>query len=62
MMYVRGSDQDYENWASLAKDDGWSAKYMKNYMRKHQVSFFTMYLNINRSIGLDPGANRSGDY
>jgi len=43
MMYVRGSEQDYQDWASLAKDDGWSAKHIKNYMRKHQVSFFTMY-------------------
>jgi len=37
MMYVRGSSQDYDNWAALAKDEGWSAKVMNEYMRKHQV-------------------------
>lgn len=37
MMYVRGSEQDYDDWAALAKDDGWSAKVMQPYMRKHQV-------------------------
>lgn len=37
MMYVRGSSQDYDDWAELAKDEGWSAKVMNEYMRKHQV-------------------------
>lgn len=38
MMYVRGSSQDYDDWAALAKDEGWSSKVMNGYMRKHQVS------------------------
>ncbi|KIV89925.1 hypothetical protein, variant [Exophiala mesophila] len=37
MMYVRGSDQDYDDWAALADDPSWSAKAMKQYMRKHQT-------------------------
>ncbi|RJE19485.1 GMC oxidoreductase [Aspergillus sclerotialis] len=37
MMYVRGSLQDYDDWAALAGDDAWSAKYMQHYMRKHQT-------------------------
>lgn len=37
MMYVRGSLQDYDDWAALAGDEGWSAKVMQQYMRKHQV-------------------------
>lgn len=37
MMYVRGSLQDYDDWAALANDKGWSAEVMKQYMRKHQV-------------------------
>ncbi|KAL2844541.1 hypothetical protein BJY01DRAFT_235296 [Aspergillus pseudoustus] len=37
MMYVRGSLQDYDDWAALAGDDGWSASSMKQYMRKHQT-------------------------
>ncbi|KAL2813387.1 GMC oxidoreductase-domain-containing protein [Aspergillus granulosus] len=37
MMYVRGSSQDYDDWAALAGDDGWSASAMQQYMRKHQV-------------------------
>ncbi|KEF59691.1 uncharacterized protein A1O9_04537 [Exophiala aquamarina CBS 119918] len=37
MMYVRGSDQDYDDWAELANDKGWSAAEMKQYMRKHQT-------------------------
>ncbi|KAJ0424729.1 GMC oxidoreductase-domain-containing protein [Aspergillus carlsbadensis] len=37
MMYVRGSLQDYDDWAVLAGDEGWSAKAMQPYMRKHQT-------------------------
>lgn len=37
MIYVRGSTQDYDDWAELVGDDGWSAKHMQQYMRKHQV-------------------------
>ncbi|KAJ5186493.1 hypothetical protein N7449_011257 [Penicillium cf. viridicatum] len=37
MMYVRGSTQDYDNWAELVEDDGWSGKHMQGYMRKHQT-------------------------
>ena len=38
MMYVRGSTQDYDDWAELAEDEGWRAEIMQSYMRKHQVS------------------------
>ncbi|KAJ5297894.1 hypothetical protein PENANT_c012G10269 [Penicillium antarcticum] len=37
MMYVRGSLQDYDDWAELAEDEGWSAEIMQRYMRKHQT-------------------------
>ncbi|KAI2701349.1 CAZyme family AA3 [Penicillium roqueforti] len=37
MIYVRGSTQDYDDWAELVGDDGWSAKHMQQYMRKHQT-------------------------
>ncbi|OQU98853.1 hypothetical protein CLAIMM_04571 [Cladophialophora immunda] len=37
MMYVRGSDQDYDDWAELANDPSWSSANMKQYMRKHQT-------------------------
>ncbi|KIW20268.1 hypothetical protein PV08_00843 [Exophiala spinifera] len=37
MMYVRGSDEDYDNWARLADDPSWSSSNMKHYMRKHQT-------------------------
>ncbi|KAJ5957706.1 hypothetical protein N7501_011985 [Penicillium viridicatum] len=37
MMYVRGSTKDYDNWADLVEDDGWSGKHMQGYMRKHQT-------------------------
>ncbi|KAJ5159097.1 Glucose-methanol-choline oxidoreductase [Penicillium coprophilum] len=37
MMYVRGSTQDYDDWAEIVEDDGWSGKYMQQYMRKHQT-------------------------
>jgi choline dehydrogenase-like flavoprotein len=37
MMYVRGSDQDYDDWAELTKDPSWSSAEMKQYMRKHQT-------------------------
>lgn len=40
MMYVRGSLQDYDDWAALTGDDGWSAEEMQHYMRKHQVCRF----------------------
>jgi len=38
MVYVRGSLQDYDDWATLVGDDGWDATSMQHYMRKHQVS------------------------
>ncbi|CAG8885924.1 unnamed protein product [Penicillium egyptiacum] len=37
MMYVRGSTQDYDDWAELVEDDGWSGEHMQQYMRKHQT-------------------------
>ncbi|CAG8933952.1 unnamed protein product [Penicillium salamii] len=37
MMYVRGSLQDYDDWAELVGDEGWSAETMQGYMRKHQT-------------------------
>ncbi|KIW91543.1 uncharacterized protein Z519_07509 [Cladophialophora bantiana CBS 173.52] len=37
LMYVRGSDQDYDDWAKLADDPSWSSANMKQYMRKHQT-------------------------
>ncbi|KAK5213080.1 hypothetical protein LTR41_002028 [Exophiala xenobiotica] len=36
MMYVRGSLQDYDDWAELAGDEGWSSTNMMQYMRKHE--------------------------
>ncbi|KAJ5367841.1 Dehydrogenase citC, partial [Penicillium brevicompactum] len=37
MMYVRGSSQDYDDWAVLTGDEGWSAKNMQHYMKRHQT-------------------------
>lgn len=37
MMYVRGSDADYDDWATLLGDDSWSSQAMKEYQRKHQT-------------------------
>ncbi|KAH0347552.1 alcohol oxidase, partial [Aureobasidium melanogenum] len=37
MMYVRGSDADYDDWATLVGDSGWSSKALKPYMRKHET-------------------------
>ncbi|EXJ92851.1 hypothetical protein A1O3_01405 [Capronia epimyces CBS 606.96] len=37
LMYVRGSDQDYNDWAELADDPSWSWANVKQYMRKHQT-------------------------
>ncbi|CAG7954004.1 unnamed protein product [Penicillium salamii] len=37
MVYVRGSMEDYDNWASFVGDEGWSAASMQGYMRKHQT-------------------------
>lgn len=44
MMYVRGSLQDYDDWAELAEDEGWSAETMQLYMRKHQVRKYRQIL------------------
>lgn len=46
-MYVRGSLQDYNDWADLCEDKGWSAESMYHYLRKHQVfSSFPSYLSL----------------
>ncbi|KAF2152036.1 GMC oxidoreductase [Myriangium duriaei CBS 260.36] len=37
LMYVRGSNEDYNNWASLVGDEGWSANSLRPYMKKHQT-------------------------
>ncbi|THY72871.1 alcohol oxidase [Aureobasidium pullulans] len=37
MLYVRGSDADYDDWADLVGDSSWSSKALKPYMRKHQT-------------------------
>ncbi|KAI7541050.1 GMC oxidoreductase [Hortaea werneckii] len=37
MMYVRGSSQDYNDWAAITADPGWSSSAMNPYMRKHQT-------------------------
>ncbi|KAJ9665514.1 hypothetical protein H2201_004396 [Coniosporium apollinis] len=37
MMYVRGSNADYDDWATLVDDPSWSSENMKQYMRKHQT-------------------------
>jgi choline dehydrogenase-like flavoprotein len=37
MMYVRGSTQDYDDWAILADDPSWGSDKMNQYMRKHQT-------------------------
>lgn len=37
MMYVRGSLQDYDDWAIISGDDSWNAENILKYMRKHQT-------------------------
>ncbi|OQE42134.1 hypothetical protein PENCOP_c004G00720 [Penicillium coprophilum] len=49
MCYVRGSLQDYDDWAALVGDEGWSAKAMQQYMRKHQT-FEPAEADLDRSI------------
>jgi choline dehydrogenase-like flavoprotein len=34
---VRGSTQDYDDWAELSGDPSWSASEMKKYMKRHQT-------------------------
>ena len=34
---MRGSNQDYDDWATLAEDRSWSHAEMAQYMRKHQT-------------------------
>jgi choline dehydrogenase-like flavoprotein len=59
MMYVRGSLQDYDDWAALAGDDGWSAKSMQQYMRKHQVCHPRNFHKDYLLTIVDPGTHRS---
>nr|OQO25412.1 hypothetical protein B0A51_08481 [Rachicladosporium sp. CCFEE 5018] len=35
-MYVRGSTQDFDDWATILDDPAWSGENMQRYMRKHQ--------------------------
>ena len=37
MLYTRGSDADFDNWAALASDSSWSADNLRKYFRKHQT-------------------------
>ncbi|CAD0109710.1 unnamed protein product [Aureobasidium uvarum] len=36
MLYVRGSDADYDDWATLVGDPAWSSTALRPYMRKHE--------------------------
>ena len=36
-MYVRGSLQDYDDWAIISGDNSWNAEALMPYMRKHQT-------------------------
>ncbi|KAJ5952979.1 Dehydrogenase citC [Penicillium vulpinum] len=47
--YVRGSLQEYDDWAGLVGDEGWSAEAMQQYMRKHQT-FEAAEADLGRSI------------
>ncbi|KAI5253133.1 alcohol oxidase [Aureobasidium subglaciale] len=59
MLYVRGSDADYDDWATLVGDSSWSSKALKPYMRKHQtldqldesISDNTNYPHIGKNHG-----------
>lgn len=48
MMYVRGSLQDYNDWADLVDDPSWNAATMAQYMRKHQTLEPTDDTTVNR--------------
>ncbi|KAF2760638.1 alcohol oxidase [Pseudovirgaria hyperparasitica] len=37
MMYARGSDADFDDWAELAGDPEWNSNGLKKYFRKHQT-------------------------
>lgn len=37
MVYVRGQSADYNDWADMTGDSGWSAANMKQYFVKHQT-------------------------
>lgn len=34
---MRGSSQDYDDWAIIAEDESWDAKNVNQYMKKHQT-------------------------
>lgn len=37
LLDVRGSNQDYDDWAAIVDDPQWGSEEMKQYMRKHQT-------------------------
>lgn len=36
MIHVRGQSSEYDDWAEIVEDDGWSATNIMQYMRKHR--------------------------
>lgn len=36
-MYVRGSSQDYDDWATIVDDPSWGSQSLNEYMRKSQT-------------------------
>lgn len=57
MMYVRGSLQDYDDWAELSGDEGWSSTGMMEYMRKHETLEPIDEAVVDRSAMLFVGKN-----
>ncbi|KAI0015529.1 aryl-alcohol dehydrogenase [Xylariomycetidae sp. FL0641] len=37
LMYVRGSKQDYDDWAELLDDESWGSKELNKYFAKHET-------------------------
>lgn len=57
MMYVRGSERDYDDWATLADDPAWGFASMRQYITKHQMLEPVPETITNRAGMATVGAN-----
>ncbi|KAL3466931.1 hypothetical protein BJX64DRAFT_301348 [Aspergillus heterothallicus] len=54
MMYVRGSERDYDDWGDLVADEGWGAEGMQTYMRKHETLEPLDNVNVQPAATINP--------
>ena len=50
MVYTRGSKEDFDRWANVTEDEGWSWNNLVQYMEKVIFGFPMLNIEVSSSI------------